>query len=121
MHPEFEAAAGRKVTPEDYAIIEHVYTFHPAISNMGGKQEIARLYKAGGMGLMRAMTAAADENQEREESIRHIDQTIEGLQEQIHQLRKAGNRLHMESAAIYCEWHEETAAPADTETATGTK
>lgn len=55
MKQEFENLIGAEICAEDYAIIEYVYTWHPSIPNVGGKQKIAELLKIGGMGLIRSM------------------------------------------------------------------
>ena len=59
-HEEFEAKLGSKVSDADYTIIERVYAFHPVISNTKGKQQIADLYKIGGMRVIKDMVATAD-------------------------------------------------------------
>ena len=42
-------------TQEDYAIVEQVYTWHPAIADVGGKRQIAEIYVHGGMLVIRDM------------------------------------------------------------------
>ena len=37
------------ISADDYARVEYVYTFHPSIPNVGGKDTIAYLYAFGGM------------------------------------------------------------------------
>ena len=57
---EFENWIDGTVTPEDYAIIETVYTFHPSISNVNGKREISKIYGLpGGMRIIRDMLPTA--------------------------------------------------------------
>lgn len=58
---EFEERVGTTVSDEMWKKIEFVYTWHPAISNIYGKDEIAQLYKIGGMRLMMDMIPAAKE------------------------------------------------------------
>lgn len=55
MKHEFEERIGAELTPEQYAIVERVYTWHPAIPNVGGKDKLAELYKLGGMPLIEDM------------------------------------------------------------------
>ena len=43
MKEEFEQRIGTTVTESDYRIIETVYTFHPAIDNVIGKDHIQNL------------------------------------------------------------------------------
>lgn len=59
MKAEFERLAGVRVTPDEYAIVERVYTWHPSIPDAGGKLKIAQLFKLGGMDLMRDMDVRA--------------------------------------------------------------
>lgn len=55
MKHEFEERIGAELTPEQYEIVERVYTWHPAIPNVGGKDKLAELYKLGGMDLIEDM------------------------------------------------------------------
>lgn len=71
MKNEFEKLIGKEVSSSEYETIEMVYTFHPSISNTKGKQQIADLYKIGGMPLMKNMLETAEimkglEDEERE-------------------------------------------------------
>ncbi len=47
-----EAELTCTIKEEDYKIIEEVYNWHPAISDIEGKQEIAMLYYIAGMGII---------------------------------------------------------------------
>lgn len=77
MKHEFESRIGAEVTPEEYAIIEHVYTWHPSIPNVGGKDILAQLYKLGGMTVIMDMEDSAT----KAESI--YEQTCEKLRETV--------------------------------------
>ena len=55
MKHEFEERIGAELTPEQYEIVERVYTWHPAIPNVGGKDKLAELYRLGGMPLIEDM------------------------------------------------------------------
>lgn len=70
MKQEFESRVGTTVSESDYRIIETVYTFHPAIDNVTGKDQIATIYKTCGMRVIRDMlpTAECAQNLEREMS-----------------------------------------------------
>lgn len=59
MKEEFESRIGRKVSDNEYAEIEYVYAWHPAIRNADGKDQIAELFSAGGMVVIRSMKEAA--------------------------------------------------------------
>lgn len=43
---EFEKRIGAEISQKDYSIVEHVYTWHPSISEVEGKKQIAELYKS---------------------------------------------------------------------------
>lgn len=43
---EFEKRIGAEISQKDYSIVEHVYTWHPSISEVEGKEQIAKLYKS---------------------------------------------------------------------------
>lgn len=34
---EFEKRIGAEISQKDYSIVEHVYTWHPSISEVGGQ------------------------------------------------------------------------------------
>lgn len=57
---EFEKLARSTVTNEEYKIIEKVYTWHPAIQNTDGKNQIATIFLAGGMAVMKNMQETAE-------------------------------------------------------------
>ena len=42
---EFQKRIGAEISQKDYSIVEHVYTWHPSISEVEGKEQIAELYK----------------------------------------------------------------------------
>lgn len=46
---EFQKRIGAEISQKDYSIVEHVYTWHPSISEVEGKEQIAELYKSFGM------------------------------------------------------------------------
>lgn len=64
MKHEFEKRIGKTVSESDYRIIETVYTFHPAIDNVTGKDQIAEIYKICGMRVIRDMLPTAERAQE---------------------------------------------------------
>lgn len=43
---EFQKRIGAEISQKDYSIVEHVYTWHPSISEVKGKEQIAELYKS---------------------------------------------------------------------------
>lgn len=80
---EFEQIAKANVSDEAYADIEYVYTWHPAIGDVGGKEQIAAIFNAGGMALIRAMkevaSLAAVVERELKEANRKVDELNERL------------------------------------------
>lgn len=55
------------ISPEDYKLIDFVYTWHPSIDPVGGKDEIAAIYNIGGMRIIRDMLKTAERAQEIED------------------------------------------------------
>lgn len=37
---EFQKRIGAEISQKDYSIVEHVYTWHPSISEVEGKEQI---------------------------------------------------------------------------------
>lgn len=64
---EFEERIGKEVSNKDYAIIENVYVWHPSIKYDCGKDQIAELYKIGGMPFINSMIEATNIMQELEQ------------------------------------------------------
>lgn len=48
MKEEFEQRIGREVSAEEYEMIEYVYTWHPLINAVYGKDQIAAIYNMPG-------------------------------------------------------------------------
>lgn len=83
MKEEFENILGAEVSNAEYAEIEFVYNFHPAIPEVGGKKRIAELFEVGGLGLIRAMYPCALEAEERENQMREIRTRIGELNTEL--------------------------------------
>ena len=47
------------ISEKDWSTINTVYAYHPMISDVNGKEEIATLYKQGGMGILNDMFPTA--------------------------------------------------------------
>lgn len=77
MKHEFEERAGVEISDQDYKIVETVYTWHPAIIEVGGKDQIVTLYKNGGMPLIKSMMEAAnimmDLEKERQQAMSRLE------------------------------------------------
>ena len=69
---EFQKRIGAEISQKDYSIVEHVYTWHPSISEVEGKEQIAELYKSFGMPIIKNMMEAANyaETQRQVEELR---------------------------------------------------
>ena len=72
MKEEFAQRIGTTVTESDYRIIETVYTFHPAIDNVMGKDQIATIYKTCGMRVIRDMLPTAERAREIESKMTEL-------------------------------------------------
>ena len=86
MKHEFEKKLGKPVTRKEYKDIEFVYTFHPSVSNTGGKTQIAELYKIGGIRLIRDMIPTARKAQELENKIITANVNLMKLKRQFEML-----------------------------------
>ena len=77
MKHEFEERVGGEISDQNYKIIETVYTWHPAIDEVGGKDQIATLYKSSDMPLIKSMLDAAnimlDLEKERQQAARRLE------------------------------------------------
>lgn len=83
MKCEFEERIGGEVRQSDYDIIEHVYTWHPTISNIDGKEQIAMLYKMGGMCLIKDMQPTAKLMEELDAEKRKVERKLKEIQKKI--------------------------------------
>jgi hypothetical protein len=57
---EFNKMVGKEVTDKEHNIIQTVYTFHPAINDVDGKGQIAKLYLEFGMTIIEDMLPRAE-------------------------------------------------------------
>lgn len=49
MRQEFEKLVGQEVTDNEWATVHAVYQWYPTIKDVGGKGQVAQLFKAHGM------------------------------------------------------------------------
>ena len=89
---EFEERIGKTVSESDYKVIETVYTFHPVIDNVLGKDQIATIYKAGGMRIMRDMLPTAEYVKKLETEITQLRGMV-AESERIYEALKNGNEV----------------------------
>ena len=78
---EFQKRIGAEISQKDYSIVEHVYTWHPSISEVEGKEQIAELYKSFGMPIIKNMMEAANYAET-------LDRAMAQAQRQVEELRK---------------------------------
>ena len=78
------------VSDTDYALVERVYTFHPAISETEGKRQIAELYVNFGMVLSMDMLPRAEVMAKKESELREARAALSRIQEEIEEIRRGG-------------------------------
>lgn len=78
---EFQKRIGAEISQKDYSIVEHVYTWHPSISEVEGKEQIAELYKSFGMPIIKNMMETANYAET-------LDRAMAQAQRQVEELRK---------------------------------
>ncbi|MBP2071181.1 hypothetical protein [Thermoanaerobacterium butyriciformans] len=84
---EFKRLSKRDFTDAEYEAIETVYTFHPAISETEGKQQIASLYDTFGFRIIADMLPTAIKAKEYEEQIAQKKRELGKLQEEYRKLK----------------------------------
>lgn len=87
MKNEFEDLIGHPVSNEEYSTIEYVYTWHPAIDEVNGKDQIADLYKYYGMTVIEDMVGRAGKMAELEEELEEAREKINTIQDRIKVVR----------------------------------
>lgn len=80
----------KQLTDKEYKLIEYVYQFHPAISEINGKRQIARLYVEFGMGIIRDMLPRAEVMQKLENEQRKAKAELERITALIEETRAGG-------------------------------
>lgn len=83
MKSEFIERIGSEISDKDYSIVEKVYTWHPAISETDGKEQISILYKTGGMVLINNMLKAAEMMEKLEREKQQIRVKLDKINERI--------------------------------------
>ena len=96
---EFEKRIGAEISQKDYSIVEHVYTWHPSISEVEGKEQIAELYKSFGMPIIKNMMEAANYAET-------LDRAMAQVQRQVEELRKRIIRVAKGDLVVVNDTHE---------------
>lgn len=73
---------------QDYTDIEYVYTWHPAISETKGKEQIAWLYVNLGMCVIRDMYETASLYEDLDDELRAAQDKVKSLENRIERLRR---------------------------------
>lgn len=87
MKEEFETLIGSGISAEDYAVVERVYMFHPAISETAGKEEVSELYKKFGMAIFMDMLQRAEMAESLIWKIKQNRKRIAELEKQFNELK----------------------------------
>ena len=87
MKEEFESLIGSGISAEDYAVVERVYMFHPAISETAGKEEVSELYKKFGMAIFMDMLQRAEMAESLIWKIKQNRKRIAELEKQFYELK----------------------------------
>ena len=78
-----KGASTRECSLDDYEKIEFVYTWHPAISAVGGKRQIAIIWQEFGMGMIRDMYPVAHNMEALEKRRVAIKSDLKDIEEEI--------------------------------------
>lgn len=85
---EFEKLVGKEVDDFEYTMVEEVYTWHPSISETNGKQEIATIFKIGGIRIIKDMYATARASQAMQKERAMINSRLDYIAKQYEALSK---------------------------------
>lgn len=109
MKAEFEQRIGASISRADYAIVQHVYMWHPAIPNVVGKDKIADLYLIGGMDVILDMDRRAIEVEKKyDELLDQQEETaemLEGLGKRIAEINETIQQLNAEKVRCAVEYN----------------
>lgn len=85
---EFQNLVGMEVSDEDYAIIEKVFLFHPVVSEVSGKEEVAELYKSYGIVVFHDMFPRAERNCELTKQLRQAQAAADRIKQEMEELHQ---------------------------------
>ncbi len=87
---ESEGIKGEKagISDNDYRSVEFVYTWHPAISEVNGKDQIAKIYVDFGMSIISDMVSRSHIMREKETELMRLQSSINELKGDIEDLKK---------------------------------
>lgn len=90
-HPAFDAS---DLDEDVFSVINTVYTFHPAIDDVHGKDQIADLYVDYGISVIRDMLLRAERMKKLEKQYENIRSSLADLQKEMDSVRE-GNRIDL--------------------------
>lgn len=91
LREEFEhLITTKKPTDDEWELVTTIYTFHPSISEVVGKKQIAKLWDIGGVRLMADMVKTAERVRSIEEHIAEHRAFIADYERQLQDI-KEGN------------------------------
>ena len=85
---EFTARTSKPVSDKDYEIIEYVYTYHPSIDPVKGKDQIANLYETFGMRIIIDMLPTAEKAKHYEDEIRAAKLKLDRIKNEYEAIRE---------------------------------
>jgi hypothetical protein len=83
MKHEFEDLIGNPINDEEYDTIEYVYTWYPAISEIDGKAQIAKLYTDFGMPIIEDMVGRAGKMEKAERDLQLFRKELGVAQDRV--------------------------------------
>lgn len=90
MKDEFEALLDGKIerplTNNEWNLVNRVYTFHPAIKDVGGKQQVARLWKEFGPIIFQDMLPRAEKAAELDHKRNRLRKELDSIEDQMKEL-----------------------------------
>ena len=96
MQSEFEKLIGKRIESDDYRVIEYVYMNHPVIDDVKGKQQMADLYKIGGMSIIKDMVKTAKLAASIERKIRDLESEYNALKGELAYLRDGDWKVELD-------------------------
>lgn len=87
---EVKPQDNKRPTESEYKLIEYVYTFHPSISEVEGKKQIAYLYLSFGMSIIQDMKPRAELMEKKESELRAAREALKKVQDEIAEIRAGG-------------------------------
>lgn len=83
------------VSDREYAAIEKVYAFHPAVSEESGKHDIASLYVQWGLSVIMDMLPRAELMADKERERASLRGALTALEDEIERIRRGHSALDL--------------------------